>query len=369
MRHINSLHIGSFRGLRDVKLDQLADVNIFVGRNNSGKTTLLESLAVLANARSPLAWSGIAQRREGRFSPFPGSFLDNIKWLFPQTPEMGPGAYKGRLELSTSGPEFEHRLVSSISEVFGLWPEETADPNSPQASGRFDRQRRGIRIKHQVTRSGSDGQEGSAGDARVYWEDEVHQLVLPLDTLIPMELLVPYSHRIEPAQQGSFSTATQLGRKDQIVALLADIDPSIRGIELLNLTGQRPEIFINHAKAGMIPLKLLGDGIRRAFIIASTIPQVEGGFLLIDEIESAIHYSALNKLFAWLTSACRQFKVQLFVTTHSLEALDAILYENPEHLDQIAGYRIEETDGRQQVRRFDGAMMKRLILDRGLDIR
>ena len=54
---LQSLHIQNFRGLRDVRVDELSRINLVTGRNNAGKTTLLEALLLLvgaANARMAL---------------------------------------------------------------------------------------------------------------------------------------------------------------------------------------------------------------------------------------------------------------------------------------------------------------------------
>ncbi len=51
---LQRLCISNFRGLRDVKVDDLGRINLVTGRNNAGKTTLLEALFLLvgaANAR------------------------------------------------------------------------------------------------------------------------------------------------------------------------------------------------------------------------------------------------------------------------------------------------------------------------------
>ena len=53
--------------------------------------------------------------------------------------------------------------------------------------------------------------------------------------------------------------------------------------------------------------------------------KAKDGVLLIDEIETAIHFSALGKVYKWLVESCERLNVQLIATTHSLEALDAIL--------------------------------------------
>ena len=68
-----------------------------------------------------------------------------------------------------------------------------------------------------------------------------------------------------------------------------------------------------------------GDGLRRVFTLASAIPGAKDGLLLIDELEIAVHTRMLEKTFNWLVEFCCQYNVQLFATTHSLEAVDAII--------------------------------------------
>ena len=44
---LRSLYLSNFRGFSEVKLNNLQRVNLIVGRNNSGKTSLLEAIAFL----------------------------------------------------------------------------------------------------------------------------------------------------------------------------------------------------------------------------------------------------------------------------------------------------------------------------------
>ena len=41
--HISKLQISAFRGIRDLTLDNLSTVNVLVGANNCGKTSVLEA--------------------------------------------------------------------------------------------------------------------------------------------------------------------------------------------------------------------------------------------------------------------------------------------------------------------------------------
>lgn len=61
-----SVHIRGFRGLQDVRFDALRRVNLIVGRNNSGKTSLLEALVCLGRATSPDVLLTLAKLRGQR---------------------------------------------------------------------------------------------------------------------------------------------------------------------------------------------------------------------------------------------------------------------------------------------------------------
>jgi len=59
----------------------------------------------------------------------------------------------------------------------------------------------------------------------------------------------------------------------------------------------------------------------------------------------------------------------LFATTHSLEALDAILANVPEDSDEIVVYRLPNPISGGQLKRFDGDWLHHLRYERGLDVR
>ena len=88
--------------------------------------------------------------------------------------------------------------------------------------------------------------------------------------------------------------------------------------------------------------------------------------ILIDEIETSIHYSALSQVFDWLIKACEMNETQLFVTTHSLEAVDAMLDAENEK-EEVVAFRLN-SDG-ELPQRFAGELLQRLRSNRGLDVR
>ncbi len=104
-------------------------------------------------------------------------------------------------------------------------------------------------------------------------------------------------------------------------------------------------------------------------MIAVTIPTVRGGVLLIDELETALHVSVLRSVLGLLDWAVREFDVQVFATTHSLEAVDAVLATLPNANDGLVGYHLAIDGESRRANRYTGGLWERLRFERGLDIR
>jgi AAA15 family ATPase/GTPase len=120
---------------------------------------------------------------------------------------------------------------------------------------------------------------------------------------------------------------------------------------------------------GPAPLSVFGDALRRAVLLASTIQTVAGGVLLVDEMETGIHVSALKKVFYWLVKVAKRLEVQIFMTTHSLEAVDAVCESADDHIDDLVTFHINQHEESTSVKRIGGEMLLRLRRERGLDVR
>ena len=82
MRNLERLEIDRFRGLRGLKLENLGLINLLVGINNSGKTSVLEALEIYCHPLDLGVWITTARRREQENRISPISPLDAIRWLF-----------------------------------------------------------------------------------------------------------------------------------------------------------------------------------------------------------------------------------------------------------------------------------------------
>jgi predicted ATPase len=183
--------------------------------------------------------------------------------------------------------------------------------------------------------------------------------------------VTPASHRSEIGQLRLLSEARLHDFKGDVLVLLRQMDPSISDLEILLAPGSISSsfnIFIQHDVLGLAPLSTFGDGVRRLLHIALQLAAAKGGILMIDEIESTIHTEALQNSFRLLIKWCNQMDIQLFATTHSLEAVDALIAGTTIESGLVL-YRIEPKSGQTRVIRHPWDRLKRLREDLGQEVR
>lgn len=110
--------------------------------------------------------------------------------------------------------------------------------------------------------------------------------------------------------------------------------------------------------------------MRRCVLLAATLPRLKNGaILLIDEVETGIHVKTLGCVFQWLIELARQLDVQVFVTTHSLEALDALILAPSAQQGDAVAFQLARSEQSTTAKRFGGDLLLRLRQERGLDLR
>ena len=373
MMNLENVTIHQFRGLRDLELKDLGRINLLVGINNSGKTSVLEALEIYCHPLDIRSWLSTALQREqeSRLT----RPIDAIQWLFTryfynQYRELK----KPNIFISSSGLYSVKQLKSSYEEIERIWlsdskkDEEIDSDDVPGVRKGIDLK---IEIYHIDHLSLFDHQYTSVEQYQL-WEDEfLSRPYRKRDPRLNTSVVTPSSHRSEVGQFRLLSEATFQNFKADVIQLLKQIDNNISDIEILlppESISSRFNIYIQHEKLGLAPVSTFGDGIRRLLHIALKLASVKGGILLIDELESTIHTEALQNSFRWLVKWCTEMDVQLFATTHSLEAVDALL-EVTESDSDLVLYRLEPKEGKTKVVRHDGHRLRRLREELGQEVR
>ena len=382
MRNIDNLTIHRFRGIRDLTLEELGQINLLVGVNNSGKTSVLEAISTYCNPLDPLEWINTAWRREIKFSR--KSKLESLKWLFPQNNENNlDDFYQGETFVSGSGNFDLVESKATYEEFEEIW--DTTENNNEE----YDQEnlideididnneiRYGAYLKLTFTPPepilqllGDENKELSISKNFKIWENQ------PLTTLkkyrsywLLVDTVTPFSHRIEQLQIKLLTGATFQGFKKEVVELISMMDSDIIDLDILDPTGKNSRLYVIHKTLGITPISAFGDGVRRLVFIALTIAKLQGGILLIDELETAIHTEALVPSFSWLVKWCRKMNVQLFATTHSLETVDAMLAAS-ESTNDLVLYRLYQKDMQTKAVRIDQAKLGRVRENLGQDVR
>ncbi len=285
MNHLDNLTIHQFRGIKNLTLKDLGQINILVGVNNSGKTSVLEAISTYCRPLDPLEWLNTAWRREIKF--YRTTQLEALRWLFPQThSELNNDLYRGEILVTGTG-EFPVQSCQAIYQEFegingfqdvsiGDNPEE--DKNLEDSST-FD-SAKGVDLElkitfQETTFSVSENPIQESAEKFQIMENErfIHRKNRSHPAL-SVETVTPYSHRSEQLQISLLSEATLQGFKQEVIKLLNILDSRIVDLEILSPKPSRPIIYLDHRKIGLSPVSVFGDGIRRLLFIALTLAKV-----------------------------------------------------------------------------------------------
>jgi len=370
MGHINDFIIERFRGLRNLPIENTGQVNLFVGNNNSGKTSVLEALSIYCDSLNWRRWYEIGSQRE-----LPNIsrtlLIDRLTWLFPREAIGNLPPENMKILLSASG----NTPVTKVSASYENFAEimRLSDPTKGEAE---EIEIEGIKILVSILAKSlqptlfEEDMENSIQEETLTFSD--YRSSTPIKkqqrNILPSQIVNPFSHRTSVLTSQLWSEVVEADLKEETIELLRFFDPAIQDVDFISPTERKSFISIKHEKLGRVPLYAFGDGLRRVFTLAVTIPRVRGGLLLIDELETSIHTTAIEKTFDWLVKSCMSNNIQLFATTHSLEALDAVLEVSRESTELVV-YRLQQDEKQTTATRFDKEMTLRLREELGMELR
>lgn len=300
-------HVVNFRGFTDLVVTDLARVNLVTGRNNAGKTTLLEALAVYARAGLPV---DVAQLLAARGEVCHSGDFESVSALFhrghqAEVCSLGP----------SDGPTLGLARMWAVrrrpAKGRDAW-EIRPDPDPVDESHRV------------ITVEGAFG--------RKYFRAHVTSMeALAIEWPQYLPCLTVFSGGLDTDESAAHwkHIAGYGEREHEVVAALQLIEPGIRTVHFLqgdSADGEVGEYYCRVSFEGQdkpLPLRSFGEGMHRVLEIALAMVNCQGGLLLLDEIENGIHFSVLPRLWAFIVSLAERLDVQVFATTHSWDAVEA----------------------------------------------
>ena len=386
---LESITIHKFRGIRDLELKGLGHINLLVGINNSGKTSVLEALSIYCHPLDIRVWLSTARQREQEYRISRTPSLDALQWLFAHDFLLDREKLKtGTISISGSGSFAVKQMKATYEEIEGMFVSEKrrrlvagddqlAESEDEQIGESEDllELRKGLDLRVELYTeqlSLFNSEEADIIEDYQLWEHEfLSRASGKREPSLLTSVVTPASHRSDIGQFRLLSEARFHNFKADVIDLLRQMDHNISDIEILlspESISSRFNIYIQHERLGLAPVSTFGDGVRRLLHIALKLASVRGGIFLIDELESTIHTEALQNSFSWLVKWCKEMDVQLFATTHSLEAVDALL-DVTEYESDLVLYRLEPKEMQTRVVRHDWDRLKRLREELGQEVR
>lgn len=304
---LKSLRVKNFRGFRDLEINELARVNLFGGRNNAGKTTLLESLLMLASGGHPQAIVRTARGIESAVGK-PETIRD-VLWR-PLFTELDTNE---RIEISAV-----HKSAGVLTLTVTLSRAKTRKiplgdgarlPQNGLALNEHD-----LLFVFAAADRNSEARLRTTGDGMAVEASGIEQA---FDSAI---LLSSTEDLQEDARMlGRLSLRKQQG----IVAdALRVIEPRLASVDDNSSSG-RPMIWGDIGLPELVPLPTMGEGMTRLARLVLAICDTPGGLVLADEIENGIHHSVMPNVWRALDLAAQKFNTQVVATTHSSECIEA----------------------------------------------
>ncbi len=319
---LDSLEIRGFRALEHLTIERLGRVNLIVGKNGVGKSSVLEALHAYAHLGDPSAFVTILAsrdefglrevRRETEADRFVAAFEPlicrrRIDWNEPEQMYIGP------VRPSTRGLSLSLQLFSRIRSSDGT--ERLERVHSGRNGSDIDEIRLAAQFGEQLTLHRLEAEL-----FRPWERDEPEYEEIP-STYVSTQGLD--SHTIA----GMWDDVALTDAEQDTVDALRLIVPGIQRIALVERKDVRRDSRIAIARVegerGPVPLRSLGDGLTRMFGLVLGVVSSQHGLLLVDEIDTGLHYSVLKSMWLLVLRLAASLNVQVFATTHSWECIAA----------------------------------------------
>lgn len=313
---IKSLSIQNFRRFQNLQFESLDRVNLIIGKNNTGKTVVLEALYLLfCYGEAFNNFPSVFRSGQGQVDNFENFWM----WLFYQKEIDKP---------------IKIEVVDTAESPYCV--------ESDTASGdeiRFKYIRPKMLDRVSSNTSVSRGEIKSRSQS-MYWPNLIVFSTSPTSPTQDAELF----NRI----------AVKRGGEDKLVELLQIVEPRLQGLRYLKL-GSEPIVYADIGMENLIPTTQLGQGFNRLLRLFCETLYSQPHMVLIDEVENGIHYSTMNQVWKGVAKLARKQDLQIFATTHSFECI-AYAHETFSAGDvyDLAVHRLEEDKtGSIQVVTYD----------------
>ena len=307
--HFEEFEVNKYRGIGGLSIKNVAKMNLIVGKNASGKTSILEAIWLFYNRRNPRTLWHPDLSRSGY------DYIDPIA-------ELGRD---GEISMNGIQDGSRHSYLAKFQTLHAgnyarKWKALNPNPNEPQVVGR-------LRVQ-------LDGNE---------------KPVRVVDTLHTRKGLVTFP-RLGQSKTSSnlllhnsflgrdfarLSRIIKRGNKKLLIKRLQLILPLLKGVDIIVEDDRDPYVLGTTEAGERLKLEDMGGGMVRLFDCLVALYTSKNGIVCIDEIESGLHYTLLSEFWNSIRLLSKELNVQIFAVTHSSECINAAIKAYKDHLTDI----------------------------------
>ena len=332
---LDSLYIKNYRNLKELRINSLGRINLITGKNNTGKSTILEAIAIYATKGDlNLIYQLLGERGENfrTTEANKNSTESNIRALsslftnrlvgFDKADAISIGSIENTLfgEEKSSDKSVSLRFVKYLDEI------------QRDTQGIVTTRKRTV-IENEIDKQ--------LGNFKVGIETRLgnSSYILPLDEDRPFRIgfrglgsnesfQFIRTRNIDREINGKlWDNITLTDKEKYVIEALKIIEPSTERIAFIEENPRERTAVIKLSNTpNVLPLRSMGDGINRILTIVLALINSDNGFLLIDEFENGLHHTVQEQLWNVIFNLAQKLNVQIFVTTHSEDCISG--YEN-----------------------------------------
>ena len=343
---LQTLAIRGYRGFESYRLVDLARVNLVVGKNNCGKTSVLEAIELLISGGHPSVFLSSLARRGGaglrEFSSDVSHIFFGHKCVPGASFNLSSDDTKRTLSvkilsLEDVGDEVEDWYLNGkqrqqrspghpdeeVMPMFGMSINPNTSENTPER-----------KIVLPVMEDGS------------FLIDRPHRWVRDRSSGPPVHF---YSlESLNPMSMGGmWNTVLTRGLEAEIVNDMSLLEPDLDSIHFLTSPGSKSGILVGLRGGGhRLPIDSYGDGMRRLLAMRLSFVGAANGFLLIDEIDTGLHWTIMEDMWQFVVEVARRSNVQIFATTHSYDCIrgfGSLLESRPDLEEEVSIQKIHSS--------------------------
>lgn len=347
---IEKVTFENFRGIEKLELLELKPIVLLSGKNNAGKSSVLEGIFLFLDHASPDSFTKINKFR-GLVSAVESASL--WETAFYEMNVQNPLRISVTNEGVSSSLEYM-RDDAFVPPVDTNISQELMGQIISSATSSYT-----LKFSYKKEDYSEDGHFiiGPMGIVRNMATSDASNLVLPMPftQFINAAIINSNSDSLIAEWLGKMELE---GRKSYIVETLKFIEPAIEDLTTI-VVNNNAQIFVK-VRQQLLPLRLAGDGLNKLLFIILSIAVKPHSLLLIDEIETGFHYSMFPKLWKIIAQTSYENDCQIIATTHSYEcivgALDGI--EQADRSSAFCYYRLDKNNEGNSVYRYSDDLLQ-----------